>query len=73
MMDDFPLQFRTEFKTIIGLNEDVSIHSLMESWPDWVERILAYCRLEVKHRPKLKQLLSSLDNGGSSDPLDKGM
>ena len=58
---------------IIGLNEDVSIHSLMESWPDWVKRILAYCRLEVKHRPKRKQLLSSLDNEGSSDPLDKGM
>ena len=45
----------------------------MESWPDWVKRILAYCRLEVKHRPELKQLLSSLDNGGSGEPVDKGM
>ena len=28
-------QFRMEFKTLIGLDEKTSIHSLMESWPTW--------------------------------------
>ena len=28
-------QFRMEFKTLIGLHEKTSIHSLMESWPTW--------------------------------------
>ena len=50
-----------EFKTIIGLDEKTSIRSLMESWPTWEKRIIAYSRLEFKHRPKLKQLLTTLD------------
>ena len=36
------VQFRTEFKTIVGLPDDVGVFSLMESWPTWKERIIKY-------------------------------
>ena len=61
-----------EFKTLIGLDEKTSIHSLMESWPTWEKRIIAYSRLELKHRPKLKQLLTTLDDEQSEGLVDKG-
>ena len=56
------VQFRTEFKTIVGLPDDVGVFSLMESWPTWKERIIKYSSLEKTHRPKLKKLLVSLED-----------
>ena len=56
------VQFRTEFKTIVGLPDDVGVFSLMESWPTWKERIIKYSSLEKTHRPKLKKLLMSLED-----------
>ena len=40
-------QFRMEFKTLIGLNEKTIIHLLMESWPTWEKRIIAYSWFEL--------------------------
>ena len=50
-----------EFKNILGLDQGLSIHSLMEIWPLWRTRIFSYSQLEKTHRPKLKKLLSLLD------------
>ena len=61
-----------EFKTLIGLDEKTSIHSLMESWATWEKRIIAYSRLELRHRPKLKQFLITLDDDQSEGLVDKG-
>lgn len=52
-----------EFKRIVGLDHQSSVWSLIEDWPLWKARILAYSDLEKTHRPKLKQLLSSIDEG----------
>ena len=65
-------QFRMEFKTLIGLNEKTIIHLLMQSWPTQEKRIIAYSWLELKHRPKLKQLLTTLDDDQCEGLVDKG-
>ena len=52
---------------IVGLGDELSIYSLMESWPVWQQRIIAYSRLEMKHRPKIKELLKSLDDSPQSE------
>lgn len=70
------IQFRSEFRMIIGLEEGVSVYSLMENWSLWKERIIAYSHLEKAHQRKLRELLVSLestyeitDNGMSNDLL----
>ncbi len=61
------VQFRQEFKMVISMDESLNISSLMENWPTWKNRILAYSRLEMKNRPKLKHFLSLLDNESTSE------
>lgn len=53
-------QFRSEFKRVIGLADDVSVHSLMESWDLWQRRIIAYSMLERANRRNLKELIGKL-------------
>ena len=65
------IQFRQEFKKILGLDDGVSVNSLMENWPIWMKRILAYSKLEQTHRPKIKQLLASGVDKGTQ--MDEGM
>ena len=36
------------------------------------KKIIAYSRLELRHRPKLKQLLTTLDDDQSEGLVDKG-
>ena len=45
---------------------------MWESWPTWEKRIIAYSRLELRHRPKLKQLLTTFDDEQSERFVDKG-
>ena len=52
---------------IVGLGDELSIYSLMESWPVWQQRIIAYSRLEMKYRPKIKELLKSLDDSPQTE------
>ena len=54
------MQFRTEFKTLIGVTS--TAHTLMESWPSWCKKIIAYAHLEKKNRPKMKEALKKLDD-----------
>ena len=61
------MQFRTEFKMIIGMDTDVSIYSLMEDWTCWKDRIIAYSELEKTHRPKLRTLLSKLKSSSENE------
>lgn len=58
-----------EFKRIVGLDQQTSIWSFMEDWPLWKTRILAYSDLEKTNRPKLRELLSSLDGGANEGDL----
>ena len=64
------MQFRSEFKRIAGLADDVSIQSLMESWDLWQNRIIAYSMLESGNSKKLKDLIRELD---VSSDLMKGV
>lgn len=45
------LQFKDEFKKVSKMTKNVGSHTLMESWPTWKERIIAYSRLEMTYRP----------------------
>lgn len=60
-------QFRQEFKMITDLGEDVSVNSLLETWPLWQKRILKYSHLEKAHRPKIRQLLVQIDGSQATD------
>lgn len=71
------LQIRMEFRRIVGLDEDVSMYSLMETWPIWKQRIIGYSHLEKTHRPKVREMLNSMDSetatSGSESIIDSGM
>lgn len=61
---------RNEFQRIVGLKDAVSVYSLMETWSKWKTRIIEYSRLEKAHRPKVRELLTLLDE--KSDTIDTG-
>ena len=40
--------------------QEQTMISLMDDWPTWQKRIIAYARLEMINRPKLKTLIQYL-------------
>lgn len=54
------IQFRTEFKKVSKMPQEQTIISLIDDWQTWQKRIIAYARLEMINRPKLKTLIPSL-------------
>ena len=61
------LQFRSEFKKVIGLAEDVAVHSTVEEWDSWQTRIIEYSKLEKTNRKQLRDLLDSLEKVTSDE------
>ena len=50
--------------------QEQTMISLMDDWPTWQKRIIAYARLEMINRPKLKTLIQSLR--GTSETFHDG-
>ena len=49
------------------MSEEDSPHSLLDTWPRWQKRIVAYFQLEKKNRPKLNKLLESLNENANGE------
>lgn len=52
----------------MGVND--SVHSMLETWPTWRQRIVKYAKLEGKNRPVLQKLLESVDSFHESRDKD---
>lgn len=53
------LQIRREFKSVAGFEDD--IHSVLDAWQEWKEKIIQFAKLESLTRPILKKLLEALE------------
>ena len=53
------VQVRREFKAVISFEDN--IHSLLDNWQEWKEKLIQFAKLESLTRPFLKKLLENLD------------
>ena len=53
------LQLRQEFKQIIDKELD-DVSTMMNSWPDWCDKLVKLSRLESNTRPYLRKILQNL-------------
>ena len=53
------IQVRREFKAIVSFEDDV--HSMMDNWLEWREKIIKFAKKESVTRPLLKKLLQHLE------------
>lgn len=49
---------------------DTTAGSLMDSWPQWRDKVIQFSKLESATRPALKQLLGDLESKDSVACLD---
>lgn len=66
------IQFRTEFKKVAKMPHQQTMVSLMNEWPTWQKKIIAYSTLEMTNRPKLKSLVQSLKGPSDNDSYHNG-
>ena len=56
----FLVQLRREFRSLLSL--DTTVASLMDSWPQWREKLLKVAKVESVSRKRVKFILSQLEN-----------
>ena len=72
LTSDFTLyyiQLHREFKSILSYTETVS--SLMNSWPEWKEKLIKLSKLESKTRPNIKKIIDVLENEDNNESEGK--
>ena len=53
----YVIPFRSEFKRLISLADGESVHSVLEEWDLWANRIIKYDGLEMPNRKQLRNLI----------------
>ena len=54
------LQLHREFKFILSRAETVT--SLLDSWPEWKQKLIELSKLESKTRPNIRKVLDVLES-----------
>ena len=60
-------QLRREFREVIGIEGRIT--SLMDSWPDWEQKLIALSKVESATRPAIKSTLQQLDESEVEDDI----
>lgn len=61
-----PLELCQKFRAISSL--EATAGSLMNSWPEWRDKLIWFSKMESGTRPVLKKLLSDMDSQGVVHP-----
>lgn len=60
---------RREFEAITTF--ETSVNSLMDTWPEWCEKLLKFAKLESSTRPVIKKIIAKLEDCNSESKYYK--